>query len=140
LRGAVRSYCRELANTSGLRIEFEADDVPRDILADSELCLYRITQESLQNAIRHSGTSDARVQLHVNAERLVLIVTDTGRGFEVERSRREGGLGLSSMQERIRLVRGTLSVVSEPGHGTRIEASVPLTRANQQDVPKRGRK
>jgi signal transduction histidine kinase/ligand-binding sensor domain-containing protein len=136
LVAAARSYCRELEQKSGVRINLEADAVPRDIPADLSLCLYRIVQESLQNAVRHSGAAEARVELRVNSGRLVLIVTDSGRGFEVEQARREGGLGLSSMQERIRLVHGTLSVGSEPGRGARIEASVPLPRGNQQDNPK----
>jgi len=129
LEAAARSYCRELAQQSGLRIEFKADAFPRSLPADLALCLYRITQESLQNVVRHSGASEARVELRADSDRVRLMVTDSGKGFEVERARREGGLGLSSMQERVRLLHGTLSVGSEPGRGTRIEASVPLPGA-----------
>jgi signal transduction histidine kinase len=76
--------------------------------------------------VRHSGAREARVELRAEPERAWLAITDSGRGFEVEKGRREGGLGLSSMQERIRLVRGTLIVKSDPGHGTRIEVCAPL--------------
>jgi signal transduction histidine kinase/ligand-binding sensor domain-containing protein len=127
LVAAARGFCRELAKQSGVRIEFEPGHFPRDFPADVALCLYRIIQESLQNVVRHSGAPEARVELQAEPGQLRLVVSDSGQGFDTTRAGREGGLGLSSMQERIRLVRGAFSVDSRPGQGTRIEVRVPLT-------------
>jgi signal transduction histidine kinase len=127
LVSAARGFCRELSKQSGVRIEFEAGTFPREAPADLALCLYRIIQESLQNMVRHSGATEARVELRAERDRAFLIITDAGRGFDTAKGRGEGGLGLSSMQERVRLVQGTLAVRSEPGRGTRIEVFVPLT-------------
>jgi signal transduction histidine kinase len=128
LVAAARGFCRELGRKSGLRIAFEPGDFPRDIPADVALCLYRVLQESLHNAVRHGGTSEARVELRAEPDRLGLSVVDSGRGFDVDRARREGGLGLSSMQERVRHLAGTLEVRSEPGRGTRVEVWLPHRR------------
>jgi signal transduction histidine kinase len=66
--------------------------------------------------------------LRTEAGRACLTVTDAGRSFEVEQAKRRGGLGLSSMQERVRLLAGVLTVKSAPGEGTRIHVCVPLAR------------
>lgn len=129
LVAAGRAFCRELAQQSGLRITFEAGGFPRDVPPDLALCFYRLILESLQNAVRHSGAQEARVELRADVDRLFLTVSDAGRGFDAARAQRESGLGLSSMQERVRLVQGTWSVRSEPGHGTRVEVCAPLRRS-----------
>ncbi|MCL4787920.1 MAG: hypothetical protein KJ070_14190 [Verrucomicrobia bacterium] len=127
LVAAARGFCRELSKQSGVSVQFDAGEFPRAIPSEVALCLYRLIQESLQNVVRHSGARTARVELRAQADHISLVITDSGTGFDVERARREGGLGLSSMQERVRLVRGTLIVKSGPGSGTRIEAHIPLT-------------
>ena len=126
LVSAARGFCRDLSRQSGVRIDFEPGAFPRNLPADLALCFYRVIQESLHNVVRHSGAKEARVELRAEADRVCLVVADSGRGFDVERRRREGGLGLSSMQERIRLIHGTLTVKSDPGRGTRIEVCAPL--------------
>jgi signal transduction histidine kinase len=127
LVSAARGFCRELSKQSGVQIDFEPGSVPRNLPADLALCFYRVIQESLQNVVRHSGAREARVELSAEPDRVCLVVADRGRGFEVDQGWREGGLGLSSMQERIRLVGGSLTVSSLPGQGTRIEVCAPLT-------------
>jgi signal transduction histidine kinase/ligand-binding sensor domain-containing protein len=128
LVSAARAFTRELSQQSGVRITFEPGAVPRELPPEVALGLYRILQEALQNTIRHSGAAEARVEFRAEPDRILLTVSDTGGGFDVERARREGGLGLSSMQERVRLLHGTLLVTSAPGRGTRIEVSVPCVR------------
>lgn len=128
LVAAARAFARELSQQSGVRVGFEPGTVPRELPSEVALGLYRILQEALQNTIRHSGAAEAVVELRAEPDRILLTVSDTGSGFDVERARREGGLGLSSMQERVRLLHGTLAVTSAPGQGTRIEVSVPWVR------------
>ena len=123
---AARSWCRDLSQQSGLTIDFSAERVPPDLSTDISLALYRILQESLRNVVRHSRTTAAHVELVSESDDLRLTISDEGQGFDVHEARRTGGLGLLSMQERMRLLQGTITVHSSQGHGTRVEARVPL--------------
>jgi signal transduction histidine kinase len=87
---------------------------------------YRIAQEALRNVTKHAGVSEAMLVLAVEPSRLVLRVTDGGKGFDSSASRPALGLGLASMRERASLVRGAIAVRSRPGAGTTIEAVLPL--------------
>lgn len=127
----ARTLCHELSVQSGLRIVFTHDGVPRDLPADVALCVYRVLQESLGNAMRHSGATSVLADLRMDDGRVRLVVSDTGCGFDAGRARREGGLGLLSMEERARLVRGRLAIHSRPGHGARVELSVPVAPAEE---------
>jgi PAS domain S-box-containing protein len=126
LAATVRGICKALAAAHEIAIEFESHDVPRVLPDDAALCLYRITQEALQNAIKHSGATGAKVELAANERELRLTVTDDGHGFDPEAAEARGSLGIVSMRERARMVRGRISVQSRPGEGTRIEARVPI--------------
>ena len=122
---AVRGFCRELAKKHTVTVEFVDKDVPRHLPKEVSLCLFRIAQEALHNAVKYSEANEFRVELYRVAEELHLVVTDRGIGFDVQEARRRGGLGLLSMQERIHLIRGKLNVESAPGLGTRVIATVP---------------
>jgi signal transduction histidine kinase len=123
---AIRGFCNEFSETHGLSVEFTGENVPRHLPNDVALCLFRITQEALSNARKHSGTRSFTVELIGNANGVRLEVRDRGAGFDVGQVRRVGGLGLVSMEERVHLVGGSLSVESRPGAGTLILAVVPL--------------
>lgn len=126
LVAAARGLCREVTQQSGLRIDFAPGEVPRELHPDVALCFYRVLQESLGNIVRHGGTgAAARVELRVAGERVCLTVSDTGSGFDLAAAHRAGRLGLSSMEERARLVGGTLTIESSPGKGTRVEVCAP---------------
>ena len=103
-------------------------NVPAELPRDISLCLYRIVQECLSNAIRHSGAKEANVELVVTGHQLRLCVTDSGTGFDSASPGLKKGLGLVSMKERLRLVGGNISIHSQPSNGTYIEAGVPLAR------------
>jgi signal transduction histidine kinase len=123
---AAQSYCRDLTQQSGLRIDFAAQNVPADLAPNISLGLYRIIQESLHNVVRHSQASAALVEVIGGTDNLRLSITDEGQGFDIHETKRTGGLGLVSMQERMRLLQGTIAVHSSPGQGTRVEATLPL--------------
>jgi len=126
LAAAARAFCDESSRRSGLKLEFVHRDIPADLPIKTALCLYRVLQEALQNVIRHSGAIGARTELTRQGDTLRLLIADSGKGFDFQRARRNGGLGLVSMEERLRLVHGTLKVQSYPGEGTRLEFTVPL--------------
>jgi PAS domain S-box-containing protein len=123
---AVRGFCDELSKQYDLQIEFSARDVPRQLPKDISLCLFRVSQEALHNAVKYSGASEFTVELIGTRDIVQLMVTDKGVGFNPEGVRQHGGLGLASMQERVHLVHGTFSVDSAPGEGTKILVAVPL--------------
>ena len=122
----VRALCREVTDRRNVHVEFSARDVPVDVPAPIQLCLYRIAQECLQNVIKHSATTTASVEIIREGSDLCLLVTDEGSGFDRNAESSRNGLGFISMEERLRLVHGTLTVYSSPGRGTRVEARVPL--------------
>lgn len=126
LETAARSWCRELAEQSGMRIEFAASDVPADVPADTALCVYRIMQEALRNAVRHGKADAARVELTCADRRIHLVVSDSGCGFDINAARDAAGLGLLSMRERAQLIHGSIVVESQRGKGTRVVTTVPL--------------
>jgi PAS domain S-box-containing protein len=127
---AVRGFCKELAGKHAVNVEFTDRDVPRDLPNNISLCLFRVTQEALHNAVKHSGVNQFKVELSATSTELQLEVTDAGAGFDVDETKKNRGLGLVSMQERVHLVRGKFSLDSHPGKGTRILVVVPLLDEN----------
>ena len=122
----MKSWCQEFAARQQVEIAFESNDLPRPS-QDVSLCLFRVLQEALQNAVKHSGTKQIDVCLAENAGAIHLTVRDSGRGFDFESALRNGGLGLTSMRERVRLVGGTIAFDSKPVSGTTIQVCVPIS-------------
>ena len=124
---AMRGFCRELAAKQKVEIEFHHDDILRSIPTEVSLCLFRILQEALHNAVKHSGVRHFKVEFREVDNTITLDVHDSGLGFDTEVAMRGRGIGLTSMQERLKLVNGELSIESEIEQGTTIRARVPLT-------------
>ncbi len=122
---ASKSFCHELSEQRNVRITFKHSDMPTAIPKEISLCLFRVLQEALQNAIKHSGAQDFSVEVHGTQDGIRLIVSDPGIGFDWRHAVNGRGLGLISMRERLHLVNGELSIQSEPGHGTSVLARVP---------------
>ena len=123
---AMRELCAQYTRGEQMRAVLSVKrDVDVDVADDVALCVYRVTQEALRNAARHSGASTAQVTLRASEGALELKVEDEGQGFDEPVARRRGGLGLTSMDERARIVGGSVHVDTAPGHGTRIFLRVP---------------
>jgi signal transduction histidine kinase len=122
----VSSLCKEFTDRHGIEIDFSAENVPRIVDPDVALCLFRIVQEALQNLRKHSGAAKAEVKLIRRADRIFVSVSDQGKGFDMNDTRANEGLGVRSMGERARLLRGSFKIYSKPGRGTRVEAAIPL--------------
>jgi PAS domain S-box-containing protein len=123
---AARSYCNELSEKAKVEIDFNNTDIPTTLPMDVSLCLFRVMQEALQNAVKHSGVLTFKVELIGMPDSVELTVTDSGRGFEEREALSCRGLGLVSMRERLQIVHGELKVRSKPGAGTTVYARVPL--------------
>ena len=104
----LRILCGELSKQDEINIEFSATEVPAHLSKDISLCLFRVAQEALHNAVKYSGVSQFTVELSGIEGEVRLVVSDAGAGFDVQAAKKKGGLGLLSMQERIRLVHGRL--------------------------------
>jgi signal transduction histidine kinase len=128
---AIGGFCHEFSRQHEVSVEFTDRDVPAELPREVSLCLFRVTQEALHNAVKYSGVNEYQVELTATEEEIQLAVSDSGRGFDVEVAKKNRGLGLVSMQERVHLVHGSLHVESEPGKGTRIFAVVPLLGEKQ---------
>ena len=126
IAAAIKGFCREFSAKYDLAVEFTETDVPKALPEDTAVCLLRVVQEALNNARKYSGTKSFIVELTGRADEIRLAVRDQGIGFDVEKVRRTGGLGFVSMEERVNLVGGSLSVQSQPGTGTIIMAVVPV--------------
>jgi signal transduction histidine kinase len=124
---AVLGLCKELRRSHALDVKFTHFTEPGTISNDVALCLCRVVQEALRNVVKHSTSRHAAVELRGNARAIWLEVSDDGIGFDREALAARGGLGLISMQERVRLVGGEFVVDSRPNEGTRIAAWVPRT-------------
>jgi len=130
LVASLAGLCREFSEQHHLQVQFFHHDIPGQIPKDVTLCLFRIVQEALHNVVKHSGASEATVQLSVHDDRIELAICDPGVGFNPESAKGDASLGLISMRERLRLVGGHLAVESEPSHGTRIHVGVPFFTTN----------
>jgi len=126
LATAAKSLCRELSEKTKVEIVFEHAGIPHTLSKEVSLCLFRVLQEGLQNAVKHSGVRSFTVDLQGTEESIELTVADFGNGFAEQEACTGHGLGLISMRERLQLVHGELSVKSQPGAGTTIRARVPL--------------
>ena len=126
LERAAAGFCEELSNRHGVTIDVHVENIPTALTGDISLCLYRVLQEALQNVVKHSGSSRAHVSLNGHVDTIKLTVKDSGAGFDPQEAMRGGGLGLTSMTERLKVVGGHLSIQSQPGHGTVIHAVAPL--------------
>jgi len=128
LPAALEMLVKESQGSVGQTIEYSTRGVPRRCEPDVELALYRIAQEAVTNAVKHSKAGQIRVRLEFQPESLQLTVEDDGRGFtlpmSVDEFARGGHFGLLGMNERAELIGARLGVESQPGHGTRISVSL----------------
>ena len=127
LVAALQAMCLELSH-AGVAITFTHDQVPTRWSADVTLCLFRVVQEALQNAVKHSKARGVSVHLVWTARGLTVNVVDDGVGFDVG-AVWTNGIGFVSMKERLEALGGSLQIRSDPGVGTRVEATVPREAA-----------
>ena len=131
---ACKAFCKEIAERHKLEVEFNADGVPPVLAQDISLTLFRVLQESLQNAIKHSGAERLDVKLQGTSVEVRLTVRDDGVGFEIPAAMSSDGLGLVSMRERVSSVKGTISITSRPKGGTEIDVRIPIMESTRAKV------
>jgi PAS domain S-box-containing protein len=127
IAAAMRAFCHEFSDQQNVEVVFAHDQVPRTLPQEISLCLFRVLQEALQNAIKHSGVRHFDAELRYAPDAIDLTVRDSGSGLDVQQAMKTRGLGLISMAERVKLVDGQLSIDSQLNRGTTIRARVPLS-------------
>jgi signal transduction histidine kinase len=123
LAAALEWQGREVSRRSQLEVSVESESVPEDLPDEYKITVYRLVQEALNNAVRHSGARNAKVEARREANSILVRVIDDGRGFDAVRSR---GMGILGMEERVKRLGGTLRVESQPGKGATVTAELPI--------------
>jgi signal transduction histidine kinase len=131
LTTALERLCLDLSR-AGIAIAYAHDNVPSTLPPDVTLCLFRVVQEALQNAIKYSKAMHLSVEVRGGPDELNLTIADNGVGFDVDRAWGRG-VGLVTMIERLDAVGGSLHIRSNPGSGTRVTATVPAAVLQRSD-------
>jgi len=126
LTPGISALCKEFASQQGIEIESTLDLIPRSVDPDVALCVFRITQEAIRNVKKHSRTSSAQVGLQLAGNTIHLSICDRGMGFNPKETPNGEGLGIRSMEERVRLLGGRFEIQSKVGAGTKINVWLPL--------------
>ena len=120
---ALRWQARAVARRTGVKVKLMADELQDDLPDSSRTCIYRVVQEALNNCVKHARAKEVRVVIHRDADGLAVSVQDDGVGFDPERNK---GLGLLGMMERVSAIGGRFHVESQPGRGTILSTWLPL--------------
>jgi PAS domain S-box-containing protein len=126
LTRALEAMIDSAAQSSGVAIERKLDSADDVFSGDAAANLYRVVQESLNNILKHSGATWARIELERDLREVLLHVRDNGCGFDAGKANSAGGIGLRNMTERVHILGGKLKVDSQPHRGTRIEVTIPI--------------
>jgi signal transduction histidine kinase len=126
LAAAAAGFCQELSKQQSVEVDYQCDGIAMKLPETVALCMFRVLQEALQNAIKHSGAKHFKVSLEECTNQIALTICDAGRGFNPAEALKGRGLGLASMTERLKLVGGELLIDAAPERGTTIRAFVPF--------------
>jgi two-component system sensor histidine kinase UhpB len=133
LKAALAGHVKELGRQAGMNVSFDADGDFSALPPDVQLVVYRVAQEALSNAVRHSGAETVTVRLARKGGGVELTVADNGSGFTFDQAAR--GMGIPGMRERALLVDGEVAVESRPNVGTRVRLRVPLRAVDTEAKP-----
>jgi two-component system sensor histidine kinase UhpB len=126
LGGALKEHCTEFSDQHGIAVTLFAETGLENLPSNIALCLYRVAQEALRNVAAHAEASRATVVLRQLTNGVEMTITDDGRGFRATDGQVSAGLGLISLDERVRLVSGTVRIRSSEKRGTELFVHVPL--------------
>jgi signal transduction histidine kinase len=125
---ALEWYARQFSSRTGIAVTVRGREPDKRTPPETEIALFRIAQEALNNVLKHARASRGQITLERSDSAYVMSVQDDGVGFAVadERAERQPGLGMVTMRERSQAVGGTLEVRTNPGTGTRLTVRVPI--------------
>lgn len=120
---ALEWQAREISRRSDMEVEVHSDNVSEALADETKVCIYRLVQEALNNAATHASAKNAKVTVVQSSDKLTVEISDDGLGFDPERHR---GMGILGMEERVRRLGGTFAIQSAPGKGAAIKAELPF--------------
>lgn len=126
LKASLRNLCHNVQINSKLIVKFSSCEIPFDIEQKSATYLYRIVQEALNNAVKHAHAIRADVILSIENNKLVLVIKDDGKGFDISKAHSGNGSGLYNIQERVKLLNGNVQINSKSTEGTNINVTIAL--------------
>ena len=124
---ALEWQAREISRRSDMEVEVHSEKVSEDLGDETKVTVYRLVQEALNNAATHAAAKNAKVTVVQGSDRITIEITDDGHGFDPKRQR---GMGILGMEERVRRLGGTLTIESAPGKGATAKAELPLHHAD----------
>jgi signal transduction histidine kinase len=134
LAPALQKLVGEFAQRHDIAITLSNDGLPAALPSQVALCLFRVVEEGLSNIAKHSQARSANVRVTGQADGIHLAIEDDGRGFDATAGPKKVGLGLVSMQERLRVLRGTVGIDSVPSRGTRIHVWIPAASLGEDTI------
>lgn len=120
---ALEWQAREISRRSEMEAEVHSENVSESLPDEIKVCIYRLVQEALNNAARHAAAKNAKVTISQNSGKITVQIVDEGHGFDPQRQR---GMGILGMEERVRRLGGTLTLSSVPDKGTTVSAEIPV--------------
>jgi signal transduction histidine kinase len=127
LTKSIESMVRKAASIGGPHLTADLEPIDGLLSKDSEVSLYRIVQESVNNMLKHAGATEAAVTLRRKPQELLLTIRDNGKGFSPSQIDASGpGFGLAGMNERVRILGGMIAIESAPGEGATITVRIPI--------------
>jgi signal transduction histidine kinase len=121
----LKNLCKETSENTGLIIHYTSEDVPTSLSKKIQIYLYRITQEAINNSIKHSEAKDVEIKITANQNFVILKINDNGKGFESNKNNFKGN-GISNIKERVELLNGEYEILSSIGKGTAINIKIPI--------------
>ncbi len=138
LAAALESECFAFTRLHGTSAKLVSAKVPASLPEEISVALYRIAQEGLLNAAKHAQATEVRLSLESDNGEVVLTIEDDGKGFDPAKPRKSSGLGLVSIEERARLVNGSVKVESKAGQGTSLQVRVPIGKGSDEATDSAG--
>jgi signal transduction histidine kinase len=123
---ALTNLCREVSKSTGIQVMFNHQNLTQKLDDKIKTYLYRISQEALNNIIKHSDADRANLTINSDEDYVYLSINDDGKGFKYTEERKLCGNGISNMKERVYLLNGNIKINSDNYKGTKIEISIPL--------------
>jgi signal transduction histidine kinase len=124
---ALEWQAREISRRSDMEVEVHSENVSDNLGDETKVTIYRLVQEALNNAATHASAKNAKITITQNSNKITVEITDDGHGFDPDRQR---GMGILGMEERVRRLGGTLTIESAPRKGATVKAELPLHQAD----------